>query len=788
MSSISSQRAESLPFYAIVAMVFLLPLIFVPTVIDPLSFGKFFIFYFITTLSLLAWLFVRLQNETISIPKSVLLLSFGGLVATSFISALFSSSRAVSFVGSGMEVGTFAFTLCLFVLMFLVSILFQSKKNVLMVYFSLLASSVLVFVYQLSHVVFKINVPGLDFLRSPVANLIGGWDDFGIFFGLIGLVSVALFELVKLEKKIRFFIFLMALISLLVLVAVNLPTLWFIFGFFTLMTMVYLFSVPPSQENDEHGKKKIFRLSLVVVLLVVFLMMGNNLVRGVVNYLDTNSLDVRPSWSATFQVTQKTFGEGIKNVLLGSGPETFVYDWIKFKPSFVNTTVFWNTNFSSGVGHFLSSAASTGLLGFVATLTFLACLVYCGTKVLACSKNDLTRGLIVATYLGALYLWTFVVFYSPGPTIFIMAAVMTGMFLGLLVKVEKIKSIDMLFLVNQKARFAYVLVIVLLILGSVYSFSALSQKALAYQIFSSGVRLFNSSGDLSKTETKLNQAIGLDPQDRYLRMISEFYLIKMNDIVSRTDVAKEKQSVDFQKALGDSIDSAKMAISLNKVDPANWAQMGRVYESLASIKIAGAYEPAVGAFGEAMRLSPQDPTMPLAMARLELINGKTEEAKKQIHVSLNIKGDFVQALYLASQIEVQQGNLKGAISRSEQIVSIAPNDVGALFQLGLLYYQDKNYDGATLVLERAVALNQYYSNARYFLGLVYEAKGLRSQATAQFKKISELNPDNQEVKTIIGNLESGRSALDTVSPPAPAPEKRNAPPIDEGSGKDKLNG
>ena len=88
-----------------------------------------------------------------------------------------------------------------------------------------------------------------------------------------------------------------------------------------------------------------------------------------------------------------------------------------------------------------------------------------------------------------------------------------------------------------------------------------------------------------------------------------------------------------------------------------------------------------------------------------------------------------------------------------------------------------------IVLERAVALNENYSNARYFLGLIYARGGNNEKALAEFRKILDLNPGNQEIAAIITNLEQGREPLAGISPPAPEPEKRPAPPVKERPGE-----
>ena len=134
------------------------------------------------------------------------------------------------------------------------------------------------------------------------------------------------------------------------------------------------------------------------------------------------------------------------------------------------------------------------------------------------------------------------------------------------------------------------------------------------------------------------------------------------------------------------------------------------------------------------------------------------------------------------QVYSRQGELKKAIVQSEAYRALNAKDPGAAFQLGFLYYKNNQMDAAKAELERAVSLSNDYSNARYFLGLVYDGQGDKQKAKEQFEKIAALNPDNAEVKRILENLNAGRSALETISPPAPAPEDRSATPVPESGG------
>jgi hypothetical protein len=45
------------------------------------------------------------------------------------------------------------------------------------------------------------------------------------------------------------------------------------------------------------------------------------------------------------------------------------------------------------------------------------------------------------------------------------------------------------------------------------------------------------------------------------------------------------------------------------------------------------------------------------------------------------------------------------------------------------------------------------------LGLLYDWEGDKESAIDQFNRISELNPDNEEIKAILVNIQSGNPAL-----------------------------
>lgn len=768
---------ENLSRYAFLFLALFLPIFILPYTIFPLELNKAFLFYIVTLIAGIFWLISILQKASFKIPKSIVLLALAGIILVWLISSLFSSNFSISLIGAGQEVGTFFSLTFLAVGLFLVSVLFQSEAKVMIFYLLLFISSLLVFIFQLFRTAFDITFFPWNIFFGKVANTIGSWNEVGIFFGFICLLSLVFLELFHFSKKLKIFFFLVLITSLAAMAFVNFTTVWVVFVTFLFIFLVYLFSVFPVLGQEEgYQSRKFVRFTIFVLLIVLFFIFARALMGDFVTSLGIVSLEVRPSWSATFEVIKSVLRE---NVLFGSGPNTFLYDWLKFKPAEINYSLFWAFPFGAGIGLLPSFIATTGILGLVAWLFFLVCLLYYIFRVIAYSGNEVTRGLLMASLLGSLYLWTFTIIYTPGFLLVALAFLTTGIFLALLVKTEKIKLTEVSFFQRPKISFVSSLCIVLLMIVGVASFYLLFQKYWAACSFGRGLLVFNKGGNIDEVENLLMRASRYDQEDRYFRALSETGLLRLQQLMNQTDLPPEEARARFQDSFTFALSNAQSATKVNSLDFLNWMSLGQVYESVVPLKISGAKEAAANAYQEALQRAPFDPRPLFTKARTEIQAGDLKSAKESLNSAVNLKGDYAPALFLLAQLEAQEGNLKQAIARTEQTFYLAPNDVGVLFQLGLLYYQDKNFENSRLAFEKAVALNLNYSNARYFLGLIYERMGRISDAIDQFKRIENLNPDNQEVKRILSNLMAGIPALETISPPQPSPEKRKEPPLDE---------
>lgn len=766
---------SSIAFWILLITIFLLPIFFIPITGISLGIAKGFLFAIAVSISFLFWLISCLKRGEVSFPKSSILLSFGVVALVFLISSLFSPAVSVSMFGFGNETGTFITVLLLFLLMFLSSIFFQSTKRVFYVYSVIFVSTLIVMLFEIARIFFDPSFLAFGVFNGSASSILGKWNDMSIFFGFTSVLSLTILQLLTLKKNARIILYTALAFSLAFLVLTNFMLSWILVGLMSLILFVYKISLGVNVNKDKPSIKiPILPLSVSIIALV-FLLPGN--LGGILSAkLGISNIEARPSWAVTYDIAKDAVKE---NPLLGVSPNRFSNQWLVSKPAGINQTFFWNTNFNFGIGTIPSFVVTTGILGMLAWLAFLALLLYRGGKSLFIKYEEAHSTFIsVSSFLASLYLWTVAIFYVPNIVNLSLAVLFTGIFIALLTKEKITKSVRLSFIKDPRVGFVSVLVLILLIILSIVTTYLLTQRFMSNYSFARSLVAFNIEGNIDSAEKNISKSISLYKYDTYYRALSEIQLARLSQILSSSNQNKETVRAQFQSALGNVINSARSAVDFDSSNYINWISLGRAYESVIPLNIEGSYENAIASYNKALELSPSSPSMYIILARTELIKGDTKKAKAFLEQALVLKSDYTQALFLLSQIAAQSGNIDEAIKQVEKASFIAPNDVGVFFQLGLLRYQNKDYTGAISALERAVILNSVYSNAKYFLGLSYYKEGRRDDAIVQFKDIKLLNPDNKEVKQILSNLENGYKPF-SAAPSVQPPEDRNELPVEE---------
>lgn len=626
-----------------------------------------------------------------------------------------------------------------------------------------------------------------DFTRVAGFNPIGSQNAFSLFAVFAFILALNASKMASLGR-LRYAMTPIMAILFVNLFLINFQPAWFLLA----LSVAVIIGIRIATDQG----RSIQRIGLLIPLLVVALVFGLIRQRLVASSLQI-PLEVSPSRGATLSITGKVFREGVVRTLLGSGPATFVYNWEKYRAPEINLTAFWGVRFRQGASGALTALPTLGILGFGAYL-----MVMLFALIVALRKAQVQSPQFVSIFSGSFGLAAAWFLYPANLTLHIL--MFAG--LGLLLNLALPRKREFTFADNPRRAVALSLGLVIFLVGIIAGLYRAGERFISYQEAQRGITTFNTSGDAAKALPMLIRAANIAPgEDALQRLLAEALLARLQTLLQQGSQANTQ---DLQNALGNAIQTAQVATRQNSLDSNNWATLAGIYESIIPF-VDGAESFAIEGYKKWQEVSPQNPFPWVAEARASLAaadkftalsnqQGINAQQKKELNdqriqwlnkavqalnKATNLKGDYADAQFLLAQTLDRQGNLTDATKKAEESRRLDPTGVGIAFQLGFLYYKGDRLVEAEQEFQRAIALQPNYSNARYFLGLIYGRRNDRPSAIEQFEKIEELNPQNEEVKRILKNLRENRPALENIVPPAPAPEERQAPPVEETQGR-----
>ncbi len=765
--------------------VFLLPVFFVPAESVSLYVGKIALLATGLVALFAVYLSTVLSTGTIELPKAKYLLPIGLFAVIAFISSAFSGNIVSSVAGSVFDLGTSGSILMLVFALFLTVVSVRSVGVVRKAITAFVYAAIALALYTLLGTFGASLLPAALASRMPLF-LVGGAIDTAIVFGAGIILALCAVNMSELSRRMRYAFFGLMAFGLIFVGATNFTPVVVILGLVSLVFFVYILSWSVGKNQDGEGEVSSVRQfsfsSLVVLIVTIVIILGGTNISGYFSrMLRVQTAEIRPNFEATMNLATVAWKQ---NFALGVGPNNFADFWSANKPLEINQTQFWNVDFYSGSGFVPTMAITTGLLGLLVLLVFVVMYVRSGVRAMFAQANSgRSRYLATSTFLVSLYFWVMLFLYTPSITVLTLAFVFTGLFTATLVPQGTIGAWRVNIFSNPKTNFLSVLSIVVLLVLSVAGGYFVWERAIAATSFQQGVLQFQRTGDIALARNAAVRSINMVPSDIYWRGLTEISVADLGAVLG--SIQNESQMTEavrtqIQGLIANSVESARQATTLNSRNFQNWFALGRVYEILAGNGIEGALENARGAYAEAALRAPTNPSVPLALARLDVLAQDAESAKANIQKAISLKNNYTDAYFTLAQIEVASNNIRGAIASVEQASFLDPQNTGLFFQLGLLKYNARDWAGAILAFERAIALVPDYANARYFLGLAYEEAGRTSDAILQFEEIMKTNPDNAEVGLILTNLKAGKSPFAGAKPPVDsAPQSRETPPIEE---------
>lgn len=736
--------------FLLLALLAVTPLVFVPGMVG--SFKTFFA-VFIVLLSVAVGSFGILRQGMIPRFVPVILLAWLGVVLSAFVSAVLSKGVVYSLRGDALETYTVSFLLLIGVIMLLVYSFGNDKKTAMWMIIIPAITATILSVHQLLRFFFSGTFLDFGVLATPSDTLIGAFNDLGIFLtASILIILVAVIQL-SLPKKVLVGVLVLVGLNLSVLAVINVGYIWVVLGLISLSLLMFLLTKDRfmGTAGSSTSVLAVIIMALVFMVSALFFVTGSSIGASVSKFAGVNYIEVRPSVTATLDIMRSTLSD---NVFTGIGPNRFADAWELYKDESINQTMFWNTGFASGSSYVFTWFATTGIIGVIAWVAFFCVFVYRGFRTLFTVENRDKLWFFIATtsFILSLYLWGTMWLYASGPFILIFAGVMTGLYLvaekALLFYDE---AITPKLFTSSRAGFALIGVVMIVIVMTVATSYTVSRQFLSLTTYVNAASKVEGENALEIVTGRIAQAYSYYSSDIYLRGIISYQLVALNNLLALEEPnANQKQ--EFNDIVRSLISVAGEAVALRPFHASNLLVMGDVYSILSQLGIERAGERAKEVYQKAMEIDPTNPYYLLQIGLLNVRSDDREAGRAKITEALGKKQNYIEALAVLAQLDIEDGNIEQAVRVTEAIVVLEPNNPGRLYQLALLYGAAKNRQSAINILNRAIELNPQFANARYLLALHFYADDKYDEAIAELEVVRAMDEKNSAVDEVIAQM------------------------------------
>ena len=781
----SRRSLDTISVWALLATLIASLFMFSPSVAIPLVETKTFLLAAGALITLALYILARLARGNIIFPPSVLIGALWLPVIAYALSATFSGvSFGNALWGSALEPDTLGFMLIVAVLGTLAALVLRRAEH----YRTYLRANSYVFciVVALEILILIVGQFVPDTI-SPSFSIVGSYNDLAFLLGLGVIGALITFRFFELPQRSRRALALSVVGALVLLAVANSFLVWILIALVSLGLFIETvmrhsrvtsgadadiddMGVADEVPFETNGGHRSLILPLAALAVSLFFLIGGTLGNSLANTLNVNILSVRPSWQSTISIAQKTY---VTAPVFGSGPGTFGAQWLTYRDASLNSTVFWNIDFSSGIGFIPTSAVTTGILGVAAWLAVLALFIVFGLRMLVwrTPKDACIRYVAILSFVATLYLFIIAIFGLPNSVVLALAFVSLGLFVSTTRFAEGGRQWGIIFSRSPRLGFIVVFALTILLLASVVAAYTLLGHYIASSSIASARSAF-SAGNLDAADRAAQKSISFAPDAAAYRIQSGVARARLGQIIASSTMPTSAAQQAFQTALSSGINAALTATRLAPSDYQNWLALGNLYAQAVPLGITGAYDSARTAYEKAHAMNPTNPQILYILAQLNIANKSNNAAKDNLKAAIALKQDYTAAIFLLSQLEVQDGNVKDALASALSAAYFTPNDPNILFQVGILYAAQNDFANAATALGAAVDANPQFANARYLLSAVYAKQGDFKAALAQMEAIANMSSDNAKaVATQLASLAAKKNPfpanLLSISPPSP---------------------
>jgi len=749
------QLTEGLTKFPIYLLAFLLPLFVLPFNFESYEFNKIYLLLFLTIISLIGWLAKAIFiDRALIFRRSPLDIAIAFLFVGGLVSTIFSQDFYTSLFGFyGRFSGGFI-ELLLWILVYLVITNNFSYFEARRLFIPLFASAgVLALIFFLSLFGWLDYIPLLSMKiataqastqRLIVITPLGLSPQLLAVFEALALVFLVLYGSLYLKTRWLALYIVSFLLLLACLTVINYSVTWLI-----IIVSLGTFLLLVVRRKVLHGAD-LNRLSVVVfsVLFAALLF----LFPGISSSFKTQEFPLlthQTSWIIARSVLASTFS-GSPAGIVGTGLGNFTGAYSSFHPTAFNRAPEWSRRFDVGSSYYLTLLATTGIVGLLCFLAFVAMAIYLVLPLLKKAGEFRREASFYGFGLVAL-LVSLALYYQPIglALIFWLTLAPLALLLGHAFgfreyRYEVSESPETtLFLTSLFFVGLFLVGILLYFAGQFY------YADVAYAL---GIR----SNNLDQRITSFTQAVSLNPYRIPYRIdLARSALSKVGEEIRKQGPSNIKDISPLAVLVQAAGQQADSLITLAPRSVISWENRGSIYSDIRTLlstsqERAQAATLAIDSYKRAMELERANPVLPMQIAALYLDENDLAHAQDFITKAKDLKPDYANTLLTESLLLEKQGKIKDALAKLDSLAAQSNLDPliqqDALFHLGRIAYNAGQFDRAISALKKVIELNPGHSNAHYALGLSYEQVRDFTRAKAEYRKVLELNPNNAQVQ------------------------------------------
>ena len=195
-----------------------------------------------------------------------------------------------------------------------------------------------------------------------------------------------------------------------------------------------------------------------------------------------------------------------------------------------------------------------------------------------------------------------------------------------------------------------------------------------------------------------------------LKAIIPLFDLPNEDILKKNglNIAKNAYQILYFGQIEESLNLAKLALSLNNKDP-------RIWSLLAEAQIANKlYEDALNSIKEGKNIDPKMSELYFSESSIFIKQNKTKKAKNSLITGLNLKPDNINGLFQLGNLYLIEKNFKKSLNTFNKAINIKPNFWQAFNNKGLIFFELNNIPRAVENFKRAIEIE---NNAEPLLAL-----------------------------------------------------------------------